>query len=82
MVRGEPIETPVTGFGGLTARFDLDKPVIAAIQGACYGAGIDLITACDIRHATADATFSVKEVDLGIVADVGTLQRLPPGNGP
>jgi enoyl-CoA hydratase len=43
----------------------------------CYGGGIDLISACDIRHAAADATFSVKEVDLGIVADVGTLQRLP-----
>jgi enoyl-CoA hydratase len=53
------------------------KPVIAAIQGVCYGGGIDLISACDIRHAAADATFSVKEVDLGIVADVGTLQRLP-----
>ncbi len=53
------------------------KPVIAAIQGVCYGGGIDLVTACDIRHASADATFSVKEVDLGIVADIGTLQRLP-----
>lgn len=53
------------------------KPVIAAIQGVCYGGGIDLITACDIRHAAADATFAVKEVDVGIVADVGTLQRLP-----
>jgi enoyl-CoA hydratase len=53
------------------------KPVIAAIQGVCYGGGIDLISACDIRHATADATFAVKEVDLGIVADIGTLQRLP-----
>ncbi len=53
------------------------KPVIAAIQGVCYGGGIDLITACDIRHASVDASFSVKEVDLGIVADIGTLQRLP-----
>jgi enoyl-CoA hydratase len=53
------------------------KPVIAAIQGVCYGGGIDLVSACDIRHAAADATFSVKEVDLGIVADIGTLQRLP-----
>lgn len=53
------------------------KPVIAAIQGVCYGGGIDLVSACDIRHAAADASFCVKEVDLGIVADIGTLQRLP-----
>lgn len=53
------------------------KPIIAVIHGACIGGGIDLITACDMRYATADAKFSVKEVDLAIVADVGTLQRLP-----
>lgn len=54
------------------------KPVIAAIHGACLGAGIDLTSACDMRYATLDAKFCVKEVDLGIVADIGTLQRLPP----
>lgn len=53
------------------------KPVIAAIHGACIGAGIDLVTCCDMRYAAAEASFSVKEVDLGITADVGTLQRLP-----
>lgn len=53
------------------------KPVIAAINGACIGGGIDLITACDIRYAMADARFSIREVDLAIVADTGTLQRLP-----
>lgn len=53
------------------------KPVIAAIHGYCIGAGIDLITACDIRYATADAVFSIKETRLAMVADVGTLQRLP-----
>ena len=53
------------------------KPVIAAIHGACVGAGVDLVTACDMRYSTQDARFSVKEVDLAIVADVGTLQRLP-----
>lgn len=53
------------------------KPVIAAIQGACFGGGIDLITACDMRYCSEDAQFSVKEVDLAIVADIGTLQRLP-----
>jgi len=53
------------------------KPVIAAIQGACVGAGIDLITCCDMRYAAAEAYFSVKEIDVGMTADVGTLQRLP-----
>ncbi|XP_077888236.1 delta(3,5)-Delta(2,4)-dienoyl-CoA isomerase, mitochondrial isoform X2 [Ictidomys tridecemlineatus] len=53
------------------------KPVIAAIHGNCIGAGVDLITACDIRYCTQDAVFQVKEVDVGLAADVGTLQRLP-----
>jgi enoyl-CoA hydratase/carnithine racemase len=50
--------------------------VIAAVHGACIGAGVDLITACDIRYCTQDAYFSVKEVDLGLAADLGSLQRL------
>lgn len=53
------------------------QPVIAAIHGKCIGGGIDLITACDIRLASSDAVFSVREVRIAIVADVGTLQRLP-----
>ena len=53
------------------------KPVIAAIQGACLGGGVDIACACDLRYASADARFSVKELELGIVADLGTLQRLP-----
>lgn len=53
------------------------KPVLAAIQGLCIGGGLDLIAACDLRYASADAAFSLKEVDLAIVADVGSLQRLP-----
>ncbi|MEW5301066.1 MAG: hypothetical protein WDW36_003948 [Sanguina aurantia] len=52
-------------------------PVIAAIHGSCIGGGIDLITACDIRICSSDATFCVKEVDVAIAADLGTLQRLP-----
>ena len=56
---------------------ECSKPVIAAIHGACIGGGVDLITACDMRYSTEDASFSVKEIDLGIVADIGTLQRLP-----
>jgi enoyl-CoA hydratase len=54
-----------------------NKPVIAAVHGACIGAGMDLITACDIRLASAEATFSVRETRIAMVADVGTLQRLP-----
>lgn len=53
------------------------KPVVAAIHGACIGGGIDVVTACDLRFCSKDAFFAVKEVDLGITADLGTLQRLP-----
>ncbi|CAK9204855.1 unnamed protein product [Sphagnum jensenii] len=60
-----------------TAFEECRKPVIAAIHGACIGGGIDMITACDLRYCTKDASFSVKEVDLAITADLGTLQRLP-----
>jgi enoyl-CoA hydratase len=52
-------------------------PVIAAIHSHCIGGGIDLVTACDIRLASADALFSIRETKIGITADVGTLQRLP-----
>ncbi|MEW6778219.1 MAG: enoyl-CoA hydratase-related protein, partial [Bdellovibrionota bacterium] len=53
------------------------KPTIAAIHGACIGGGVDLSTACDIRLATKDAKFSIRETRIAMVADVGTLQRLP-----
>jgi enoyl-CoA hydratase len=56
---------------------DAGKPVIAAVHGVCLGAGMDLITACDLRIASADAVFSVRETRVAIVADVGILQRLP-----
>lgn len=52
-------------------------PVIAAIHGACLGAGVDLISACDMRYATNSAFFCIQEIHLGIMADLGTLQRLP-----
>ena len=52
-------------------------PVIVAIQGACVGGGVDMISACDIRYATKDVFFCIQETNLGLVADVGTLQRLP-----
>ena len=53
------------------------KPVLAAIHGACIGAGVDLTCAADMRYCSADANFVIKEIELGFVADVGTLQRLP-----
>lgn len=53
------------------------KPVIAAVHGYCIGGGVDLITACDIRVASDDAVFSVRETRMAIVADLGSLQRLP-----
>ncbi|MCP4317532.1 MAG: crotonase/enoyl-CoA hydratase family protein [Hyphomicrobiales bacterium] len=52
-------------------------PVIAAIHGACIGGGIDMISACDMRLATSNAYFSIEEINIGMTADVGTLQRLP-----
>ena len=52
-------------------------PVVCAIQGACFGGGVDLAAACDVRVCSKDAVFCVKEIDLAIVADIGTLQRLP-----
>ena len=52
-------------------------PVIVAIQGGCIGGGVDLVTACCIRYATVDAFFCIQEINIGLVADVGTLQRLP-----
>ncbi len=63
--------------GSVTAVADCKKPVIAAVHGYCIGGGIDLITACDIRLAAADAVFSVRETRMAMVADLGTLQRLP-----
>ena len=56
---------------------DCPKPVIAAIHGYCIGGGVDVATACDIRLASADAVFSVRETKVAIVADLGSLQRLP-----
>ena len=52
-------------------------PVLAAVQGGCIGGGVDMVTACDMRYATADAFFCIQEINIGMTADVGTLQRLP-----
>lgn len=61
----------------ITAVADCRKPVVAAISGWCIGGGVDLISAADIRYASTDAQFSVREVKVGMVADVGSLARLP-----
>lgn len=63
--------------GTFSAIEECRKPVIAAVQGGCIGLALDLVTACDVRYCSEDAFFSVKEVDLGIPPDFGTLQRLP-----
>ena len=52
-------------------------PVLAAVQGGCIGGAVDMVTACDMRYATADAFFCIQEINIGMTADVGTLQRLP-----
>ena len=52
-------------------------PVIAAIQGGCVGGAVDMVTACCVRYASADSFFCIQEINIGMVADVGTLQRLP-----
>jgi enoyl-CoA hydratase len=63
--------------GSITAVADCRTPTIASVHGWCIGGGVDLISAVDIRYASADAKFSVREVRLAMVADVGSLARLP-----
>ncbi|HXX90773.1 MAG TPA: crotonase/enoyl-CoA hydratase family protein [Acidimicrobiales bacterium] len=61
----------------VTSVAECPKPVIAAVHGYCIGGGVDLAAACDIRLSSADAVFSVRETRMAIVADLGSLQRLP-----
>jgi len=61
----------------ITSICELPYPVIAAVHGYCIGAGVDFISACDIRLASGDAVFSVREAKVALVADLGSLQRLP-----
>ena len=61
----------------VTSIADLAVPVIAAIHGYCIGGGVDLVSACDLRLCASDAKFSVRETKVAIVADLGSLQRLP-----
>jgi len=77
MARGAPIEEPVTGYGGLTARFDLTKPVIAAVNGLALGGGFEIALACDIIVASETAAFGLPEPKVGLAALAGGLLRLP-----
>jgi enoyl-CoA hydratase/carnithine racemase len=70
-------QMPASGFAGLTTRFDLDKPVIAAINGAALGGGFELALACDIVVAAQNATFALPEPRVGVTALAGGIQYLP-----
>ena len=63
--------------GNLSAIERCRKPVLAAIHSSCIGGGVDMTCCADVRYATEDAFFSIREIDIGMTADVGTLQRLP-----
>ena len=76
-VAGDTEDWGPGGFAGLTEMFDLDKPVIAAVNGYAAGGGFELALACDLIVASTTATFFVPEVHLGFVADAGGVFRLP-----
>jgi enoyl-CoA hydratase len=61
----------------LTTLEQVRFPVIAAVQGACVGGGLDMVAACDLRLASRDAYFRIEEINIGMMADIGSLQRLP-----
>jgi crotonobetainyl-CoA hydratase len=74
---GNPITVPATGFGGLTTRWDLDKPVIAAVNGVAMGGGFEVALAADIILASDNASFALPEPKVGLAALAGGLHRLP-----
>ena len=74
---GAPTERPASGFAGLTSRFDLSKPVIAAVNGAAMGGGFETALACDLIVASENATFALPEPRVGLAAFAGGLHRLP-----
>lgn len=77
MARGEALETPLTGYAGLTSRYDLDKPVIAAVNGVAMGGGFEIALACDLIIAGENAVFALPEPKVGLAALAGGLLRLP-----
>ncbi len=74
---GDMSGMPASGFAGLTSRFDLDKPVIAAVNGVAMGGGFEIALSCDIIVASDKATFALPEPRVGLAALAGGLQRLP-----
>jgi len=74
---GGKMSTPATGFGGLTSRHDLTKPVIAAVNGVAMGGGFEIALACDLIIAAQNATFALPEPRVGLAALAGGLHRLP-----
>jgi len=74
---GNKLEVPATGFAGLTARFDLTKPVIAAVNGVAMGGGFEIALACDLIIASEIAKFALPEPKVGLAALAGGLHRLP-----
>lgn len=77
MAAGRDIRWPASGFGSLTARFDLDKPLIAAVNGVAMGGGFEMALACDLVIASEDAVFSLPEPRVGLAALAGGVLRLP-----
>ncbi len=71
------LEIPPRGFGGLTNRYDLDKPVIAAVNGVALGGGFEIALACDIIVASSNARFGLPEPRVGLAALAGGMHRLP-----
>lgn len=80
-IRAEPVISAdmaaPPGFGGLASRFDLDKPVIAAVNGIAMGGGFEIVLACDLAVASANAVFALPEPRVGLAALAGGIQRLP-----
>ena len=74
---GNRITVPATGFAGLTSRWDLDKPVIAAVNGVAMGGGFEIALACDLIVAADTATFALPEPKVGLAALAGGMHRLP-----
>jgi enoyl-CoA hydratase/carnithine racemase len=79
---GDRSAAPKTGFAGLTSRFDLNKPVIAAVNGVAMGGGFEIALACDLIIAAENARFALPEVRVGLAALAGGVHRLPRTIGP